>query len=359
MFGIGALIGAGISSLDAFKSDLVGLYSQSREHEYNSREAALQEMYQLINMAVQHGYSKEDMESQFGYDSALQAQSACQSRALAERQNELSKELNDYNAARDYANQVRYIGDAVASYRSALAANGYNPILALQSSIPSLSSGSHSAVAGMPSVSSPSISSQTSPVGSPGSSGGVGHVHGSASGIAQSAAEFARLSSEVTRNEAAAMKDKANAAESLEKAKSEVLHREPKKSEIDSTTVKNYGQTAAHIATGIGTAYGAQKVSHAVKSAVSAVRSGAPAAVAAKPVADVLAPHMTGKAANSGLTGSRIVQTLAPAAAIAVPAAAIATGLGSLGATMKYAKEHPKSNTAKIFNIPGMGNRLR
>lgn len=322
------------------------------------QQQRVQEIYELINMWVQQQYAKENAEAEYWYNSQLSCQSARQSEKLAQLQNELSKELNDYNAARDYENTLKYIGDSLTSWRQALVKNGYNPLLALGTSIPSYGSSSHSAVAGMPSVSAPHVSTGHAPGGSAPGSAALANTS-SASSLAQSVqagANLAKLSSEVSRNEAATTKDKALAAEALERAKSEAAHRDPTTGKIDSEKVRNYGSTAASIATGIGTAYGAKKVADKVRDVVHVMKQGRPVGdKVMKPVVE----SVVEKGTNSGYLGSRLLQSVLPVAgAMGIPGV-VGGAAAAAEVSRRHANKNPSSNAARIWSMPNFGSRLR
>lgn len=301
----------------------------------------LEQLYNQLNMAIQQKYAERNAELQFGYNSALQAQSACQQRGLAGYQNDLSKELNDYNAARDYRNQVNYIRDSVAAYKSALIANGYNPMLALQSTIPSLSGGAHSAVASGASVGTPSVSVGLPQSHSPRAtalnySSGLGGMADAARGIAN----LAEMSSRISANEASATKDKALATEALEKAKTEANQRTDTGHKIQSETARNYGSIASSVATGIGTAYGAKKVADKVKDVVHLAKSGRPVTDSSiKPVAE----KVIEKGSNSAYLGSRLLQTVLPLSLM---------GAAGVGAGKAIEKANSKRSLSDRFARP-------
>lgn len=310
-------------------------YSNSRSLMY------LEQLYNQLNMAIQQKYAERNAELEYGYNSALQAQSACQQRGLAGYQNDLSKELNDYNAARDYRNQVNYIRDSVAAYKSALLANGYNPMLALQSSIPSYGGGAHSAVASGASVGTPSVKVGLPQAHSPratalSSVSGLGGF-GSAS---RHIANLAEMSSRISANEASATKDKALATEALERAKTEANHRTDTGHKIQSDTARNYGSIASSVATGIGTAYGAKKVADKVKDVVHLAKSGRPVTDSSiKPVAE----KVIERGSNSAYLGSRLLQTVLPLSLM---------GAAGVGAGMAIEKANSKRSLSERFARP-------
>lgn len=278
--------------------------------------AALMSKEGSINKSLardQFDYQNLLNESAYGYDKAL---------AL------LSHGLNTESADADYKRSVRYVGDQLRAYKKALIANGYNPLLALGSSAATYS-GHTNPVGNLGAMSggvapSASVGGHSVNGGSPASGSGVGVPSASVSSKGpfeesiNSAFDAAEKISRIKANESSSKKDEADAALSLEKAQTESNHRTDSGHKIQSETAKNYGNIATGVATGIGTAYGANKAVKVINAATNAAKRGNIASAVKTAASEI------GSSANSANLGSKIIQATIPiatGAAVAVPTA--------------------------------------
>lgn len=292
---LGGLVNAATLGLSSIAGTLLG---NKQSAGYNKQMAFLQQAFAERNAAIAHQYELDTL-AKTGCQSATQQYNAYK---YDKRLAKYSQELQALSSQQDYDRAIKYIADSQAAYKQALVANGYNPILALSSSIPSY--GGHTNAASIGSVSAPvghastvAKPTQGSIPSAPYSDYGASLTSGMAAAL-----NFARVASDVKRNESASIADRARAAKDLESAKTDVEHRDPVRYKVYSDTAKNIVGTAGSAAGGVVLANQAGKLFKAVKS--GSVKA---AEKAAAPIVEKVATE-----GNSAFLGSRVLQSVMP-----------------------------------------------
>lgn len=293
---------------------------------YTYENMTYQQILNSLLMSQQYGYNKSLAELANTYEQGLQSSAFGFDKQL---QN-LSQQLQAKSADQDYNRAIKYIRDSVTAHKAALLANGYNPILAIQHSIPTYTGHTNAASGGsvgvgsasVPGVSGSSVGlghGGSGSIGTPGASG-LGAI-GSALGghgndIVRNMLQTALVSSEVEKNTA-------QANESNQRAATEAAHREGRGSEIKSETFRNYSSGAADWFKGIGSAAGGYWAYNKAKQLMHVFRDGKPSAIgkAAEEVMESVARH-----GNSAGFGSRLLSAIGPLALGLGPAAGIVYG---------------------------------
>lgn len=290
---------------------------------YNNMTYA--EMLQELLNQQSYGYNTELQKLQTELQKDLNKSGFKFDKKLAE----YSQLLNKKSADEDYARSVAYVHDALLAHKDALIQAGYNPLLALGSSAAQYSGHTNGVSAGSISGGAAGLSSVSAGSGVHGSSsvgGSVGTptVSAKSSSLAEglrAGIDLAKSASEIENTDANTAKAKADAVESVERAKSEAMHRGPTNSKIESETVNNYGKVASGIVGSLATAWGASKAGKAIKTlfsnkAPTITPSGSikPATVtpAQATAAVKTATHGVTQSATSANMGSNMIRTMLP-----------------------------------------------
>lgn len=307
-----ALIAGTIGIATGATTGAFNLFGGSQTNAATKELAKLQQYYAVQNAYLAHQFEQENLATQGCQAKSLQASAFQFDRELAKYNRRLSK----LSADEDYARAVQYIADAQSAYKKALIQNGYNPLLALGSSIPSYIGHTNPATGSVGASSAGSASTSAAPHAGSGGQGAnlnLGESVGSGVNAFNSALNFSRTASEIKANESQIELNKATAAKELENAIGLREKREPEIDKTKSSTIKDYTSAAHDVLAPVGSAYvGAQLAKNAPKlrnAIQSAVKSGNE-----QKVKDLLPKYQQPimKEGNSAYLGSRALQAALP-----------------------------------------------
>lgn len=333
-----ALIAGTIGVATGATTGAFNLFGGSQQNAATKELAKLQQYYAVQNAYLAHQFEQENLATQGCQAKSLQASAYQFDRQLAKYNRKLSK----LSADEDYARSLNYIADAQAAYKAALLKNGYNPLLALGSSIPSYSGHTNAASGSVGSASAGSAATSAAPKAGPGGQGANLQLGSAVSSGITSALDFARLSSEIKENESQIEKNKADAVKSLQDAARSADLLEADKSKTQSSTAKDYGDLARDVAMPIVTYEAGKRMAKKGESLkneiVGAIKSGNQ-----EKVKDLLPAYSQPvmKESNSAYLGSRSLQAIMPWL-FALPAA-VGSG-AAVGYGEKYIRDFETAN---------------